>query len=191
MRTFIKISFLVLCLLGACNLPAPGQPAPDLTIVPDTAPAQATDMPAQDDSYTECGFVWAREPLPDLSREFDAALKEVLPEASGYAEAYGENCLNNQGEVVRFLAMETDFYVTLKVDNLQEKQALGGLAEQILRVVAQFPVEDTPGPQPGYIGITFQSPGDELRLWFTRRDAEAALENGLRGEALFNALQAK
>jgi hypothetical protein len=41
------------------------------------------------------------------------------------------------------------------------------------------------------VGITFEAPADELRLWFTRRDAEAALENGLRGEELFNALQAK
>jgi len=162
-----------------------------MTVIPDTAPAQATDTPAQDDSYTECGFVWARAPLADLSKEFDVAIKDLLPQASGYAEAYGENCLNNKGEVVRFLAMETDFYVTLKVENLQDKQALGESIEQVLHVVAQFPVETTPGPQPGYIGITFEAPTDELRLWFTQVDAGAALENGLHGEELFNALQAK
>jgi hypothetical protein len=129
--------------------------------------------------------------LPDLSEEFDATLKETLPDASGYAEAYGENCIDTKGEVVRFLAMETDYYATLKVESLEDKQALGGLVEQVMSVVAQFPVADTPGPQPGYVGITFESPTDELRLWFTRRDAEAALDKGLRGEELFNALQAK
>ena len=191
MHTFNKISILLLFVLSACNLPAQGQPAPGLTGVPVTAPASKTDTPLQDNPSTECGFVWARESLPDLSKEFDAALKAVLPQASGYAEAYGENCINSQGEVVRFLAMETDFYATLEVETLEDKQALGEFAEQVLSVLAGFPVGSTPGPQAGYVGITFQSPSDELRLWFTRSDAEAALENGLRGEDLFNSLQAR
>jgi hypothetical protein len=191
MRNFFKVTILILFLLNACNFPRPGKPAPGLTVVPDAASTQATDIPSQVGADTGCGFVWAREPLADLSNEFDAALREVLPEASGYAEAYGENCLNNQGEVVRFLAMETDFYVTLKIENLEDKQALGELIEQVLSVVAEFPPEETPGPQPGYVGITFETPGEELRLWFTQVDAETALENGLRGEELFNALQSR
>ena len=191
MHTHIKISLLLLFLFSACNYPAQGQPAPNLTGDHVTAPAPETDSPPQDDSATECGFVWAREPLPELSQEFDAALKDALPQASGYAEAYGENCITSQGDVVRFLAMETDFYATLEVETLEDKQALGEYAEQVLGVLAGFPVGSTPGPQPGYVGIAFQSPGDELRLWFTRRDAEAALENGLRGEELINTLQVK
>lgn len=179
MRSLLKFSFLLLLLLSACNLPAPGTPAP----------GQPTD--ATEEDYTECGFVWAREPLEELSKEFDAALKAVEPGASGRAEAYGENCLNNQGEVVRFLAMETDFYATLQVEQLQDRQVLGGLLEQVLSVVAQFPVEETPGPQPGYVSVTFEAPTDALHLSFPQREAEAALENGLRGAALFDALQAK
>jgi len=191
MHTLFKISLLLLFLLSACNFPAPGQSAPDLTVVPETEPIPVTETPPQDNTSTECGFVWARQPLADLSKEFDAALKEVLPEASGYAEAYGENCINSQGEVVRFTAMETDFYVTLEVESLEDKQALGELVEQVLSVLEQFPVEDTPGPQPGYMGITFQAPRDELRLWFTQLEAQAAIDNGLRGEELYLALQVK
>lgn len=191
MSAYFKISVLFLLLLSACNIPRPEQPAPGPTVVPDTAPAQVTELPAQEYDYTECGFVWARESLPDVSQEFDSALKEVLPQANGRAEAYGENCLNNQGEVVRFLAMETDFYVTIKVEDLDDKQALGDLIEQVLGVVAKFPVEETPGPQLGYVGILFEAPGDEARLWFTRIDAQAALDNGLRGEELYLALQEK
>jgi hypothetical protein len=123
--------------------------------------------------------------------QFDETLKGTLPQASGSAEAYGENCINEMGEVVRFLAMETDYYVTLAVDDLEDKQALGEAIAKILQVLAGFPVGETPGPQPGYVGITFETSTEELRLWFTRRDAEAALENGLRGEELFNALQDK
>ena len=186
MRYLFRSSVVFLILLSACNFPGPEQ-----TIVPETAPAKPTDTPAQDVPYTECGFVWAREPLAELSKEFDTALKAVQPQASGYAEAYGENCLNNQGEVVRFVAMETDFYVTLKVRDLEDKRVLGEFIEQILGVVIEFPVDETPGPQPGYVGITFEAPGDELRLWFTQLEAQAALDKGLQGEELFNSLQAE
>jgi hypothetical protein len=57
-------------------------------------------------------------------------------------------------------------------------------------MVEQFPVEETPGPQPGYVGITFQAPGDEVRMWFTQLEAQAAIDNGLQGEELYLALQA-
>ena len=189
MQTRFTLTVLLLFLLSACNLPVVATTAEPITTKP--APAQAIDTPNEEYNYTECGFVWAREPLDKLSNEFDSALKAIDPAASGRAEAYGENCLNNRGEVVRFLAMETDFYVTLQVEQLQDKGTLGELLEEVLNVVSQFPIEETPGPQPGYIGVTFEGPADELRLWFTQREAEAALGNGLRGAQLFEALQAK
>lgn len=191
MRTIIKISILLIFLLSACNFPKPEQPTPGSTVAPEAESARETETPSQDHPYTECAFAWAREPLADLSKEFDEALKEVHPQVSGRAEAYGENCLNDQGEVARFLAMETDFYVTLQVKDLEDKQALGELIEQVLTVVARFPPEDTPGPQPGYVRITFVSRGDELRLWFTQVEAKAVLGQGLQGEELYYALQAK
>jgi len=181
MRSPFKVSILLLLLLSACNLPTPET----------TAAQPPTDTPEQAFNSTECGFVWAHEPLDDLSKEFDAALKAEEQNASGRVEAYGENCITSQGEVARFLAMETDFYITLEVPNLEDKQTLGKLIEEVLVVLAEFPVEQTPGPQPGYVGITFKSPSDELRLWFPQREAEAALEKGLRGIELFEALQAK
>lgn len=185
------IGILILLLLNTCNFPGPETGILNVTLFPETIPAQATDTPSPDYSYTECGYTWAREPLPDLSQDFKEALKEVQPQADGYAEAYGENCINNQGEVMRFLAMETDFHVTLKVKDLGDKQALGELIEQVLSTVAEFPPEEPPGPQPGYVGITFEAPGDELRLWFTQTDAKTAIENGLQGKELFNALQTR
>ena len=186
MRNLFSSSVLLLFLLSACNFPGSGQ-----TVVPDTTQAKPTDTPAQDVPYTECGFVWAREPLAELSKEFDTALKAVQPQASGYAEAYGENCLNNQGEVVRFLAMETDFYVALRVRDLEDKLVLGELIEQVLGVVSEFPVDETPGPQPGYVAITFNAPSDEFRLRFTQLEAQAAIDKGMQGEELFNSLQAE
>jgi len=191
MRNLFKTSVLLLFLFSACNFPGLTEPVPDLTFVPDTEVVPVTDTPPPDQAFSECGYAWAREPLDELSNRFVEAIKGVQPQAHGFAEAYGENCINNQGEVVRFLAMETDFHVTLQVQDLEDKAALGDLVEQVLGVVSQFPVEETPGPQPGYVGITFEGPEDELRLWFTQRDAEDALENGMRGVELFNALQSK
>lgn len=180
MRNLWKVSILLLFVLTACNLPGL-----------DTASPRGTETPVPDDSSSECGFVWAREPLEDLSQKFNQALKEAQPQANGYAEAYGENCIDSQGELVRFLAMETDFHVSLKVKDLRDKQANGKLIEQILGVVSKFPAAETPGPQPGYVGVTFESGGEEIRLWFTQLEAQTAIESGLRGEELFDALQAK
>jgi hypothetical protein len=193
MRTLIQkvICIPIIFLLVACNFPRTGvsvQP-PSETIT--ESGTQQTVEPTQGYESTECGFMWASNPLPELSGDFDKALKEVQPQASGYAEAYGENCIDNEGNVVRFLTMETDFHVTIKVNDLQDRQVLGKLIEQVLAVVAKYPPEDTPGLQPGYVGITFESPSDELRLWFTQTDGETAIENGLRGEELLNALQTK
>jgi len=185
MRLPRKILILLLILLSACSFPVAARPAPGLTAVP------ATVTPSQEDASIDCAFAWARQSLPGLSGDFEKALQELQPEASGYAEAYGENCLNSQGEAVRFLPMETDFHVTVLVIDLDDKQSLGEWIEQVLEVVSGFPVEETPGPQPGYVGITFDAGEEETQLWFSQQVAQAALESGLRGEELFDALQAQ
>ena len=132
MRTFFITSLLFIFLLGACNFPKPGQSNPGLTV--------ELDASAQDFTSSECAYMWARKSLPDLSKDFEEALKEIQPQADGYTEAYGENCMNNQGNVVNFLAMETDFYDTLEVKYLEDKQVLGELIEQVLAAVAKFPI---------------------------------------------------
>ena len=192
MRTFIlkATGILIISLLSACNFPGTGVSAPPSETTVE-AGVQQTVEPTQDYESTDCGFMWASNPLPELSGDFDKALKQVQPQASGYAEAYGENCIDNEGNVVRFLTMETDFHITLKVNDLEDKQVLGKLIEQVLAVVATYPPEETPGPQPGYVGITFEAPTDKIRLWFTQTDGESAIKNGLQGAELFNTLQAK
>ena len=192
MRTFIlkATGILIISLLSACNFPGTGVSAPPSETTVE-AGVQQTVEPTQDYESTDCGFMWASNPLPELSGDFDKALKQVQPQASGYAEAYGENCIDNEGNVVRFLTMETDFHITLKVNDLEDKQVLGKLIEQVLAVVATYPPEETPGPQPGYVGITFEAPTDKIRLWFIQKDGESAIKNGLQGAELFNTLQAK
>ena len=176
MRSLFIISTIIIFLFCACTSPSLGQ---------------NPDTPLQISADSECGFVWASEQLADLSNKFDEKLKDIQPQANGYAEAYGENCIDSQGNNVRFLAMETDFYVSLEVNELEDQQVLGELTGQVLDVIAEFPTDETPGPQSGYVGITFVTHGNELRMRFSQTDAKAAIENGLQGEELFNALQAK
>jgi len=186
----IKSSWAVIIfILSACNIPSTEQTFSTPTSAPSTTVTLEIFTPSQEDGSGECGFMWAHEALPELSDRFYQALQDVIPDAQGYAQAYGENCVAETGEVIRFLAMETDFYITLKVDTLENKQTLGELIEGMMKVLAEFPTGETPGPQPGYIGINFESPEDNLNLWVLRTEAESALENGLRGEELFNALR--
>lgn len=133
--------------------------------------------------------MWANEPLPELSDGLNQALKDYPLQAEGYAQAYGENCVTNDEDVVRFLPMETDFYLTLQVEELEDEQALGELLEQVMEVLMEFPTDATPGPQSGYVSITFEAPEDSLRLWALRAEIETALETGLRGKELLKALQ--
>ena len=182
---------LIICMLSACNFPGLGQAVDGITAVPNVGTTVETDTPSQDYGSGECAFMWANKPLPELSKQFDQALKSVQPEAEGYAQAYGENCVTGEGEVVSFHVMETDFYITLKVESLDDHQILGEWIEKVIGVLADFPVDETPGPQPGYVGITFETSEDSLRLWVTQTEVESALESGKRGEELFNAIQAQ
>lgn len=178
-RAAVLLSLLFLA--SACNLPRRGVPAFALT----EEPAPAATVP-----YEACGWQWAAQALPDLSAQVQAALEAAgLEGATVRAEAYGENCLSADNEVLRFAALETDFRISLEVGSLADREYLGTLLEKILIVLDGFPPGATPGPQPGYIGIRFAAGAEELNLWFTVTDSEAARALGLHGSALLEELQ--
>jgi hypothetical protein len=175
-----KIPFLILTalLLVACNLPRNGT---------DLRAAPATDTPVDQPCY----FNWDTQPLPDLSAQVQAAMEAAgLKDITVRAEAYGENCYDSQtNEPVSFGAMETDFHITVKVADLVGKDNRGNLLEQILVVLDKFPTGTTPGPQPGYIGVSFRTGSDELNLWFTVTEGKSARDDELLGAALLDKLR--
>ena len=178
---------LLLILLAGCNLPRPGASrATPATKTPVPSPTPTATM-----EYTQCYWNWATEALPEVTAQVQAAMEAALDvPVSATAEAYGEDCIDSAtNEVAYFAAMETDFRVTVQVDTLANREVLGGLAEQILVVLDGFPTESTPGPQPGYVGITFVAGEEELRLWFTQADGESARALGLHGAALLDELE--
>jgi hypothetical protein len=181
---------LTCSMLVACNLPhspdlVTGTPATESPIL---APETATPT-----NIPNCYFNWTTQPLPELSTQIQAAMDASgLTGVTARAEAYGENCYDYQTDKpVYFSAMETDFRITVEVKNLSDKAHLGDLLERILVVLDGFPTEATPGPNPGYVGVTFHARDDDLRLWLTVADGESARARGLDGTALLEALQNK
>jgi hypothetical protein len=177
-------------ILSACSLPrehgASGFSLTDQPVIKDTPTITNTPTIA----YEQCGWNWATQPLPDLSTEVQSALEAAgLTGTTARAEAYGENCLSQNNEVLYFAAMETDFHISVEVPDLSDTGALGDLLERILVVLDTFPPGATPGPQPGYIGVSFTKGQEILNLWFTVTDGESARALGLHGAALLEELQ--
>jgi hypothetical protein len=167
--------FITACLLGACAAPATNLPATD---TPEYPP--------------QCGWQWATQPLPELSQQVEQAMQAgVQPQARASAQAYGENCIQADGTIAYFATMETDFAVTLTVEDLTDRQALGELLDKTLAVLDQFPAETTPGPQAGYARVTFQHGQDTLGLWFQLSAVDGFRQQGLRGADLLEALENK
>jgi hypothetical protein len=179
MRKIIAILLPVL-ILAACNLPR-HTPYPGVT-------------PATDKSANQpCYFNWATQPLPELSEKIQDAINAAgLRGVLATAEAYGEDCYDSQtNKPVSFGALETDFHITAKVTNLTNKDDLGNSLEKILVVLDAFPIGKIPGPQPGYINVSFQTGSDELNIMFTVTAGTTARALGLHGAELFEKLQNK
>jgi hypothetical protein len=140
----------------------------------------------------QCAWSWTTQPLPELSTKVEAAMRSAgLKGLSVSAEAYGENCITNSGKVDHFAAMETDFHIAAQVTNLKDPEQLGNQLERILVVLDGFPTETTPGPNPGYVGLTFRMGSEGLNLWFQVKAGKSARANGKHGAALFEELQKK
>ena len=177
-----KILILLLAiLLAACDL---------ASLIPGLKSAPVTETPSLVSSYTGCAWTWNTQPLPDLSTQVESALKAAgLNGVTASAEAFGENCIIATGEVDHFAVMETDFRIRVEVQDLADTAALGDLLERILGVLDTFPPGDTPGPQPGYIGVRFVHETEEINLWFTVNSGESARAQGLHGAELINEMQ--
>lgn len=184
-RPFARLLFVFAALSALttlCNFPR-AFPPPEPTPFPLTE--IQTDTPA-----APCSFVWASQDLPELSAQLLETLKESgLPVTAARAESYGENCVDSNGTVERFAAMQTDFHIVLAVETLTDSENLGNLLAQTLAVLNEFPVGETPGPNPGSIGITFQAGDTVENLWFQRAQSDALRAQGLTGAALYRALQ--
>ena len=181
---------LLLFLLGALLLPviyftyqrAAQQAAP--TEVP------SFGLPPADSATMPCGYVWAQQDLPEIGQRFNAELQKLLPNATGGAYAFGEDCVLEDGSR-NFLPMETDFTVDLPVLDLTDDAALGGYLEQLIPFLAAYPTDGLPA-RVGRIDVRFFVSEQEFRyVRFELGAGLAAYEQGLRGAALLQELDKK
>jgi len=182
--------------LFSCNLPLPDfdsmverfrNKTPTVQTLPPILPPEM-ETGAEEEP---CGYVWATQELPEVSQDLRIYfLNAGLDKFQVMAEAYGENCIREDGSPVRFLTMYTDVRVTLPAAQLQDEQRLAEQAETVLRMVLDYPPEKLPGSLEGYLGITFVDPqGQTENLWFKRLYGKAALDKGLSGVELLTYLR--
>lgn len=170
------IACAALCGLAAC-LP-PNRPATE-SVAASEPTARAED----------CVWTWGTRPLLLETGQFAEALGEAgFRQAEVQAVAYGEDCRDAAGESRRFAVVQTDYYLSFTVPSLNDGPALGEMLERLLGVLARFPTGSTPGPQPGYVAVTFASGQEHIRLWFRTTLADEARAQGLSGTALFTFL---
>lgn len=191
-RIVILGGILIALLLASCSglprLPFSSPPTETVTPLPTaTDPPAPTDTPAPPEN---CAYVWSNRSLPEVAQLVNQALRDAgVPEVDAQASAYGEDCLDPQtNTVVDFRTMQTDFYFSVVVQDLTDTQAMGNIAETVLRALDSLPADQIPGPNPGYVGITFGDGSQTSSLWFPRTRGKELLKQNVSGSRLFEAL---
>lgn len=210
MQTFFRTLFFWTLLLGACTaLPASPQPGPAATTqaplpIPTTAVSGpgpistvATphiDQPPDGQIATSppdpqnCGYQWAYEDLPELSSNLQQSIQALQPEAQASAFAFGENCILSDGSIGRFIPMETDFNISLNVNDLTNEAELGEWIVKVMGVITQIPPEQIMGPRPGRVSMIFKAGSDQTGVNFYI-DQFQSLPAGLGNAEIFQALR--
>jgi len=184
-KTKTTLLFLTLILCACSTGISTPQVLTAKTATDTVAPPKLTSVTDTPSSTTECGFQWAYEDLPELTAQFDQAIKSLVPASASHATAFGENCVAADGQVVRFLAMETDFYVIVTVESLDNYETFGNWVYDVMQVVNGFPPDMIAGPQPGFVEFRFEKSISEsigFRVPIRQYNDTA---QGITGEELF------
>jgi hypothetical protein len=114
----------------------------------------------------------------------DTAIKEMDPQASGSASAFGEDCIYQDGSK-KFLAMETDYYIKLPASDLSDYETFGNWIAQTMPVVESMPADMIDGPQTGFVEYNFKKSGNEFLIVRVPIQSYKDLARGKSGEELF------
>lgn len=143
-----------------------------------------------DSGPAPCAYIWAQQDLPEIGQRFNADLQQLIPESTGGAYAFGEDCIHEDGSRT-FGAMETDFTVDIPVPDLTDDSALGAYLEHLIPFLAAYPTDGLPA-RLNRIDVRFFVSEQEFRyVRFELSAGVAAYEQGLRGAALLRELDQK
>jgi len=137
----------------------------------------------------DCGYQWAYQDLPELSKSFERSMQALQAEAKATAYIFGENCILSDGSIGSFLPRETDFNVTLQVGDLNDESDLGSWVGKVMETITAIPPEQIVGPLPGRVFLIFRSGSDQKALNFGI-DQYLNLPSKLSDAEIFQALQA-
>jgi hypothetical protein len=195
MRRFygLLIAIAVFITLTGCGMQLPGwapEPTPTESLVDPTAMPSAFDPLIEEDLEPQCAYVWASRPLPEYTDLLMAAYRSAgIEGVQADVSAYGENCVDVESkQILRFLTMRSEFYISLSVDDLENKDALSRQLMTVMAVLQRFPPDTFPGPEISTVVMRFESGDDSSILSFRMDEFEQALEDGLRGAAIYEAL---
>jgi len=177
--------------ITALAFPTTAVPVPELIVTLSTPHIDQPpdgNIPTTPPNPQDCGYQWANQDLPELSSSFQTSIQALQSEAQASAYAFGENCVLADGSIGGFGAMETDFNVTLNVNDLTNESDLGEWIVKVMQVIQTIPPEQIMGPQPGRVSMTFQSNGDQKIVNFYITQYQA-LVPGLGGLEIYQALQ--
>ncbi len=186
------IAVLVTALVAGAYTALTRPPAAPLDASSTTAPATLevsvpnSDAASPTPEQQGCYYNWAYKDQPNLSAQVQAAIREIEAGAEAHTQAYGEDCIYADGHA-DFSAMETDFYVTLHVADLNDEADLGNWISKTMGILNRFPPDQTPGPQPGRVNLIFEANGQQRRLTFSIADYQKLPPN-LNGADLLHAL---
>ena len=194
MQRFIQLLFFLTLIPSACStIPASPISVPATAIdtplsIPTTAVPGALPPPTDASAPGACGYQWAYQDLPELSGNVQQSLQALQPEAQAAAFAFGENCIEADGSIVRFIPMETDFNVTLQVNDLANESELGEWIVKVMQVITALPPEQIVGPRPGRVSLGFQSGSNQQMVGFYINQYQE-LQPGLSPAKIYRALQ--
>jgi hypothetical protein len=168
---------------------SPALPIPKLSRTPETAiPDQAEiATTAAPSNPQDCAYQWAYQDIPELSNDFLASIRELQPEAQANAFIFGENCIRADGSST-FLPMETDFNITLQVNDLSNDADLGEWIVKVMEIIEAIPSARIVGPRPGRVSIIFQSSGEQKGINFYI-DQYRSLPSGLGSAEIYQTFQ--
>jgi len=132
----------------------------------------------------QCAFSWAQQPLEKSTAIFETSIKELNPEATAHATAFGEDCTYPDGRRV-FLAMETDFYIDQPVTDLTSFETFGNWIAQTMPIVASMPPNLIEGPHVGFVEYRFMKNDGKQLIVRVPIQAYNDSAQGITGEELF------
>jgi len=169
--------------------PTPSIPTTESTVaVPQTDQTPGENIPDVIPTDSSCGYQWAYQDLPQLSSDFQQSIQGLQPQAQANAYTFGENCLHEDGSIGGFSAKETDFNVTLQVNDLSNESDLGDWIVKVMQVIENIPPDQIVGPGPGLVHIIFQANGEQKAVNFYTNQYQA-LPAGLTKPEIYQALQ--